>query len=47
MYLIIIGLILGLFSIFLMNNNFSTIGFLLFAVGVVLMNKGFKIQRKK
>jgi len=47
MYLIVIGLILGLFSIFLMNNNYSSIGFLFLAVGIILMNKGFKIQKKQ
>jgi uncharacterized membrane protein len=47
MYLIVIGLILGLFSMFLMNYNYSAIGFLFFAIGVVMMNRGFKTHRKK
>ena len=45
MYLVIMGLILVLGAIFLMNNSFSTIGFLVFAVGLVLMNKGYKKNR--
>ena len=46
MYLVVLGLILGLIGIGLLNYNYSSWGFLCAGIGAVLMNKGYKKMKR-